>query len=54
MKIITLKNLLIIDKIQSYSFNKSSDFGNVKIKSIIKMWNDLIGEKINCKKLYNL
>ena len=37
MKIIILKNLLIIDKIQSHSFNKGNDFENVKIKSMIKM-----------------
>ena len=37
MKIITLKNLSIIDKIQSHSFNKGNDFESVKIKSIIKM-----------------
>ena len=37
MKIITLKNLSIIDKIQSHSFDKSNDFESVKIKSIIKV-----------------
>ena len=35
MKIMTLKNLSVIDKIQSHS--SDSDFGNVKIKSIIKV-----------------
>ena len=37
MKIITLKNLSIIDKIQSHSFDKNNDFENVKIKSMIKI-----------------
>ena len=35
MKIMILKNLSIIDKIQLHSFD--SDFENIKIKSIIKM-----------------
>ena len=35
MKIITLENLSVIDKIQSHS--SDSDFGNIKIKSMIKM-----------------
>ena len=37
MKVITLKNLSIINKIQSHSSDKGNDFENVKIKSIIKM-----------------
>ena len=37
MKIIILKNLSIVDKIQLHSFNKNNDFENVKMKSIIKM-----------------
>ena len=37
MKIIILKNLLIIIKIQSHSFDRGNDFENVKMKSIIKM-----------------
>ena len=37
MKIIILKNLSIIDKIQSHLFNKGSDFESVKMKSMIKM-----------------
>ena len=37
MKVMTLKNLLIIDKIQSHSFDKSNDFENVKMKSMIKI-----------------
>ena len=52
MKIITLENLSVIDKIQSHS--SDSDFENIKIKSIIKMWNNLIEEKIDCRKSYNL
>ena len=35
MKIITLKNLSIIDRIQLHS--SDSDFGNAKIKSMIKI-----------------
>ena len=35
MKIIILENLSIIDRIQSHS--SDSDFGNVKIKSMIKV-----------------
>ena len=37
MKIIILKNLSIIDKIQLYSFDKGNDFGSLKIKSMIKI-----------------
>ena len=37
MKIIILKNLSIINKIQSHSFDKGNDFESVKIKSMIKM-----------------
>ena len=37
MKIITLKNLSIIDKIQSHLSDKNKDFENVKMKSMIKM-----------------
>ena len=37
MKIIILKKLLIINKIQSHSSDKSNDFENVKVKSIIKV-----------------
>ena len=37
MKIIILKNLLIINKIQLYLFNKSNDFESVKMKSMIKI-----------------
>ena len=37
MKIITLKNLSIINKIQSHSFNKDNDFESVKMKSMIKV-----------------
>ena len=37
MKITTLKNLSIINKIQSHSFDKNNDFENVKMKSMIKM-----------------
>ena len=37
MKVIYLKNLLIIDKIQLHSSDKNSDFENIKIKSIIKI-----------------
>ena len=36
MKIITLKNLSIFNKIQSHS-DKNNDFENVKIKSMIKI-----------------
>ena len=35
IKIMILKNLSIIDKIQSHS--SDNDFGNIKIKSMIKM-----------------
>ena len=35
MKIMTLENLSVIDKIQSHS--SDSDFGNVKIKSMIRV-----------------
>ena len=54
MKIITLKNLSIIDKIQSHSSGKDNDFENVKMKSMIKMWNGLADEKIDCKNSYDL
>ena len=37
MKIIVSKNLSIIDKIQSHSSDKDSDFENVKMKSMIKV-----------------
>ena len=37
IKIIILKNLSIINKIQLHSFNKNKDFENVKMKLIIKM-----------------
>ena len=37
MKIKTLKNLSIIDKIQSHSSDKNNDFENAKMKSMIKM-----------------
>ena len=37
MKIIILKNLLIINKIQLYSSDKNNDFDNIKMKSIIKI-----------------
>ena len=37
MKIIALKNLSIINKIQSHSFDKDKDFENAKMKSMIKM-----------------
>ena len=37
MKIITLKNLSIIDRIQSHLSDKGKDFGNVKMKSMIKV-----------------
>ena len=37
IKIITLKNLLIIKKVQLYSFNKNNDFESAKMKSIIKI-----------------
>ena len=52
MKIMILENLSIIDRIQLYS--SDSDFGNVKIKLMIKIWNDLADEKIDYRKLYNL
>ena len=37
IKIIILENLLIVNKIQSHSFDKSNDFKNVEMKSIIKI-----------------
>ena len=37
MKIMILKNLSIIDKIQSHLFDKGNDFESVKMKSMIKM-----------------
>ena len=37
MKIIILKNLSIINKIQSHSFNSDNDFENVKMKLIINV-----------------
>ena len=37
MKTIILKNLSIINRIQSHSFNKNNDFENVKMKLIIKI-----------------
>ena len=37
MKVKTLKNLSIIDKIQSHSSDKNNDFENIKMKSIIKI-----------------
>ena len=37
MKIMILKNLSIINRIQSHLFDKGKDFGNVKMKSMIKV-----------------
>ena len=54
MKVIVLENLSIIDKIQLHSFNKGNDFGSVKMKSMIKVWNDLIEEKIDYRESYDL
>ena len=54
MKVIILKNLSIIDEIQSHSFDNDNDFENIKMKSMIKMWNDLINEKNDCNELYDL
>ena len=37
MKIIILKNLLIINKMQSHSFSNDNDFENVKMKLMINV-----------------
>ena len=37
MKVMILKNLSVIDRIQSHSFDKGKDFGNIRMKSMIKV-----------------